>query len=325
MTSYLKFSSFKKQEILNLRHLWNDELEFIFPISEELFNRNTYLTEGFLEDSSYVALVDNIPVGFIISKIWNTTKIDGLYENIGWITLFYVSKKFRNQGIGSNLLLLVENDLKELGVKTLFLGKDYQNFFPGLPIDLKEHLKWFEKRGFEGLYQTHDLINNNLSAELLSRNFDTQKYQIKVCTKDDFPELLKFMKKNFPGKWTIELLDYIKNNGTGKEFVICINNEGRVCGFVKACSFKTPIELIGFSLTWRDRFDRLGGIGPLGVDSDCRKQNIAYNMIAFSVNYLRSLDCQSLIIDWTNLISFYRKFGFEVWKTYTYIEKKLEL
>lgn len=323
MINYLKFNSFKEKEILELRNLWNEELEFIFPISEELFKRNTYLTEGFLEDGSYVALVDNNPVGFIISKVWNTTKIDGLYENIGWITLIYVSKKFRNQGIGSNLISLVENDLKSKGITNIFLGKDYQNFFPGLPIDLKEHYKFFEKRGYTGLYQTHDLVNNNLSAELLNRDFNHNIYDIKVCTENDFPELIKFMKKNFPGKWLIELQDYIKNGGTGKEFVVCINDKGRICGFVKACSYQTPIKLIGFSLTWRDRFDRLGGIGPLGVDSDCRRQNIAYNMIVYSINYLRSLGCQSLIIDWTNLLSFYRQFGFEVWKTYTYIEKKL--
>ena len=326
MTSYLKFNQLEKEEVLNLRNLWNDELGFIFPITEELFNRNTYLTNGFLLDCSYVAMFDNIPVGFIISKVWNTTKVDGLYENTGWISLIYVSKKYRKQGIGSKLISLVESDFKDLGISKINLGKDYQNFFPGLPKDLKEHLDWFTKRGYTALYETNDLVNLNLNQNLLNLEFKSDnKYDIRLCTKDDFPELIRFMEKNFPGRWLVELKDYIKNNGTGCEFVVCVNNKKRICGFCKIGSYKTPIELISFSLTWRDRFLRLGGIGPLGVDSDFRRQNIAYNMIVFSVNYLKSIGSNALIIDWTNLISFYRKFGFEIWKTYIYIEKNLNL
>lgn len=320
MLIYRNFKSFNKQFILNLRNLWNNEFGFIFPISLELFNRNTYLTNGFLEEYSYVVLEDDSPIGFIINKYWPTTNEDGLYESTGWISLIYVLKQYRKKGIGTKLIELSLEAFKSLNIKKIYLGKDYQNFFPGLPKDLKEHLEWFRKRGFVDLYETNDLINLNASTNLILKD---SPFEYKICAKDLLPNLIEFMKKNFPGRWLKELNDYIKYGGDGSEFVICADSSNTIYGFCRIGKYNTPIEKIAFSLTWRNRFDKLGGIGPLGVDSNFRKQNIAYNMIVYGINFLKENCCECLIIDWTNLLSFYRKFGFEIWKTYIYIEKNL--
>ncbi len=322
MISYLNFQKFNKEDILNLRNLWNDEFGFIFPMTKELFERNTYLTRGFKENISYVALDNNKPVGFIINKIWETTNVDGIYENIGWISLIFVSKKYRKLGIGSKLLELTESNFRKLGITEINLGKDYQNFFPGLPKDLKQYLDWFKKRGFEDLYETNDLINNRLQKFNLKQK-PNNDLEVRTATKDDFKELINFMEKNFPGRWLVELKDYIKNEGTGKEFIICLTKDKKIVGFCKACSYNTLINQISFSLTWRERFIRLGGIGPLGVDANFRKQHIAYNLIVKAIEELKNANCEEAIIDWTNLLEFYRKFDFEIWKTYIYIKKNL--
>ena len=320
MLIYRKFKEFDKQFILDLRNLWNDEFGFIFPISEELFNRNTYLTEGFLEENSYVVLDDGFPIAFIINKNWPTTNIDGLYESTGWISLIYVSKQYRKNGIGSKLLEMSFEAFEALKIKKIYLGKDYQNFFPGLPKDLKENLDWFKHRGFEALYETNDLINLNISTDLLMKD---SPFEYKLCTKELLPNLVQFMKNNFPGRWLKELNDYIKIGGNGNEYVICTDSSNMIYGFCRIGRFNTPIEKIAFSLTWRNRFEKLGGIGPLGVDSNFRRQHIAYNTIIKAMNILKEEGCKCLIIDWTNLLSFYRRFGFEIWKTYIYIEKNL--
>ena len=57
-----------------------------------------------LEEHSYVALVDDKPVGFVINKIWLHNYPIEQYLNTGWISLIYVKKEFRNMGIGSELL-----------------------------------------------------------------------------------------------------------------------------------------------------------------------------------------------------------------------------
>ena len=320
MIKYTNFRSLKKELIQNLNELWNEEFGFIFPISKELFYRNTYGTKGFLDEYSYVVLNDDLPIGFIINKIWESSKIDGLYENIGWISLIYVSKPYRKQGIGSYLIEETFKNFNTLGISKIYLGKDYQNFFPGLPKDLKENLDWFKNRGFNQLYETNDLINYSCRCNLTYRNTN---YKIRLAKKQDFPQLIDFMKHNFPGRWVVELQDYINNDGNGNEFIISLDSNNTICGFCRIGNPNTPINQIGFSLTWRNRFVRLGGVGPLGVNSNFRKHGIASDMIVFAIEYLKNYNCDALIIDWTNLLSFYRKFGFEIWKTYIYLEKNL--
>lgn len=318
---YKSFKSFSKEKALKLNKLWNDELGFIFPISEELMQRNTYDTQGFLEEYSYVAVINEEPVGFVINKIWSHEYQLEAYLNTGWISLIYVKKEFRNQGIGSELLNKSLSAFKSFNCNKVFLGRDYQNFFPGLPVDLKAHVKWFAKRGFSGLYDTNDLVNNKLDSKYELRTYlDNLNYTIRLGNKNDLPKIDAFFKKNFPSRWHVEYLDYVSNGGNGFEYLICLDPEENVCGFCKIQTFDTPINLIGYSLTWRNRFDRIGGVGPLGVDKDYRHKNIAYNLLVSAINELIDRNCQKAIIDWTNLMELYRKFGFEIWKSYTYLQ-----
>ena len=318
---YQNFKIYSKEKALKLHNLWNEELGFIFPISDELMKRNTYDTVGFLEENSYVAICNNEPVGFVINKIWSHEYQLESYLNTGWISLIYVKKQFRNIGIGSELLQKSVDCFKSYGCNKVFLGRDYQNFFPGLPVDLKAHVKWFTKRGFSGLYDTNDLVNHNLKLKYQLRNYsDDNSYTIRLATINDLPHIDTFFKKNFPSRWHVEYLDYVSNGGNGSEYLICLDQLNNVCGFCKLQTFDTPINLIGYSLTWRNRFDRIGGVGPLGVDKDYRHKNIAYNLLVSAINELIDRDCQKAIIDWTNLMELYRKFGFEIWKSYTYLQ-----
>ena len=56
---------------------------------------------------------------------------------------------------------------------------------------------------------------------------------------------------------------------------------------------------------------------------DYRHKNIAYNLLVSAIDKLYSEGCKNLIIDWTNLMDLYRKFNFEIWKTYWYVQTKI--
>lgn len=325
MLEFLNFKDYSKEKSLQLFNMWNDEFGFIFPITNDLFLRNTYGTIGFLETNSYVALNDDMPIGFIICKEWGSKIHAEKNKNLGWISLIFVKKEYRNQGIGSALLEKSESVFKEMGINLIFLGKDYQNFFPGLPKDLKSNLGWFSKRGFEALYDTNDLINLNLSSFNMSLKpyHDNREYDIHVANKGEFPQIRTFLTNSFYGRWLLEFEDYVLNGGDGSEFIVCTNSLHEVIGFCRIGTNEIPITQIGFSLTWRARFDRLGGLGPLGVSKDYRHNNIAYNLLVTGLTELKKRGCDKAIIDWTNLLDLYRMFGFELWKTYTYLQKIL--
>ena len=321
----IKLKEFK--ELNKLYGMWNEEFGFIFPITEELFNKNVIEYGDNIFDESFVALVDNEAVGFIIGKTWSKDIVVPTYDKTGWVSLIYVKPKFRKQGIGSKLLEKVEEIFESKNLESIFLGKDYYNFFPGLPVDLKYFRPWFEKRGFVGPYDTNDLIKKvsiSTKKEVLAPFKDGKNYTIRRANLDDYENLGNLIKKNWPGRWYLEFLDYFQHGGTGYEYTVCLDENGIICGFCKVCDYDTPLVLAGYSLNFHGRFERIGGIGPLGVDVDYRRRNIANNILKQIVNELIDRNTTDIIIDWTNLMHIYRSYGFEIWKSYTYYEKKIK-
>lgn len=312
---YIRLNEYN--QIDHIYKLWNKEYGFIYPISEELFKRNS---SNINKDASFVCIDNENLVGFILAKFWeNDFSING-YEDACWINLFYVSPKFRKLGIGSKLLELVEKEAKKLNKKILYLGKDYLNYFPGLPVDLKNSCPWFEKRNFIRPYDTYDLIKQMNKKEKI--NLKNDKYTFRLCTINDKNDLIDFMKKNWPGRWLKELVDYFENGGTGKEYVIALDGNV-ICAFAKIGLYNTKTSLISYSLTWKNRFEALGGIGPLGVDISYRKRNLGFDIVAYAHNVLIDNNVSDIIIDWTGLLDFYRNMGFEVFKSYFYMSKTL--
>lgn len=297
----------------DLYKLWNTEYKNIFPISKELFERN--LRNAYL-NASFVALDNEKLVGFIIGKIWlDEFKIEG-YDRQGWISLIYVCPKYRKRGIGSNLLKHVEDEFELLNKSIIHIGRDYNNYFPGLPENLKDNLQWFINRGYENDRCTFDLICKNKGKITLVNS----NYTFRLASIDDKDKVIDFLNRNWPGRWTKENLDYWNNGGTGKECAICLD-KGKVCAFAKLGYPSTPELQISNSLTWRDWFKALGGIGPLGVDKEYRGRHLGHDIVAFSFNVLIEEEVTDIIIDWTSLIDFYSKFGFSKWKSYYYLTK----
>lgn len=316
---YIQIQNYQK--INEIYTLWNKAYGCIFPISEELFQRNI---SNIYQKGSYIVLNDEDKIiGFVLAKIWKEDFKIPTYEDSGWINLLYVDSKYQNQGVGSRLLELVEKEMRVLGKKRIYLGRDYLNYFPGLPVDLKNSASFFEKRGFVRPYDTYDLIKSikGIYKQKLPLKNDAVQYRIASIT--DKEQIIGFICKNWPGRWTKETIDYFDNGGTGREYVLALDKD-QICAFAKVGYPSTNTNLISYSQTWRNRFDTLGGIGPLGVDIAYRKRNIGYDIVAFANNVLIDEGVSEIIIDWTGLLDFYRHMGFEVFKSYFYMTKELK-
>ena len=87
------------EEIIDL---WNKEIGFIFPITTKTFYYNIVNNSTYDRKNSYVALVDGNVVGFIITKLGSLQDDIIEYQNLGWISLFYVSQKERKKELVHN-------------------------------------------------------------------------------------------------------------------------------------------------------------------------------------------------------------------------------
>ena len=116
-------------QLINLSHIWAEE---------DITNGLIPNTREDLKEPCYIALDDNTIVGYIFGHFYNNEKKVSIPQGeipIGErcfdIDELYVLKQYRNQGIGKNLYLLLEKEVKD-EVKFITLGtstRDYRKIF----------------------------------------------------------------------------------------------------------------------------------------------------------------------------------------------------
>lgn len=208
--------------------------------------------------------------------------------------------------------------MRKNGIKELHVGSDYNNFFPGIPSEFDNlTTSFFSKRGYNVGRYTHDLIK-----EIYDENYAVDN-SIKMVygSGENSKKVLKFFNENFPGRWEFEAIEYFKNGQFSNEYILALNEKEEVIGFLRVNW--GVIDKISYNINWQDRFEKLVGIGPLGVDSRYRGNGIFRNMMYKALNDSCLKGYSHALIDWTGLMHIYQKFGFEVWKCYSYCSKIL--
>ena len=307
---FKKTSDINKDDLLNCLKIWNEEMGYVYPISFNSFNQNII---NYVDKDILIAYDEEKVVGFIFLKRFDDTTFVDYTKNL-YVSLFYVSKKYRRLGIGSKLFDFAE-EIKD--GRDIIIGKDIDNFFPGVATDFDNLTDlWLEKRGFTGKRYTHDLISHN--PYIFEPKNKSIKYQ--YCTDEQKDELIQMIQKNNWGRWAVEADLYFKNKGKNDNDAYIVGMyEDKIVAFARINTYN--MDLSAYNVMWKERFDCLGGFGPLGVDRDFRKQGIGFDMISVSINCLKSKGVNSIILDWTGLMEFYAKFNFEVWKSYKYMSK----
>lgn len=318
MIEYKDFSNLSALQLENIKKLWNDEVGFIYPISDKTFLHHTINSKFLAKNSSFIASLDNKLIGVIIAKYYIGEEISA-YIGRSWISLFYVAKKYRNQGIGSTLLDKCLESLKSSKQRECFIGQDIGNYFPGIPCDFDTLTgNFLLKRGFSSFGYTHDLVLKDKTK--IKKSFDN-RYIYRYLDKNNSNErkaLLNFMEKNFPGRWVYELNEYYKNEMEFDNYYVALDRKN-IIGFVRVNNVNN--KNVSYNVTWANRFNNLVGIGPLGIDKEYRKMGISKEMINSLLYSITSGDCD-ILIDWTSLMTYYQQFGFEVWKSY--LKMKIE-
>lgn len=307
---FKKTSDINKIDLSNCLKLWNNEMGYVYPISFNAFNQNII---DYIDKDMMLCFDDNKVVGFILIKRFDdVTYVD--YTNNLYISLFYVSKKYRKQGIGTKLFDFAE---EIRGTRDLIIGKDINNFFPGVPTDFDNLTDvWLEKRGFVGKRYTHDLITSN------PKLYEIQNKDIEYtyCDESLKDELIEMIKRNNWMRWAVEAELYFENK-TEKDndaYIVGLY-KGKIVSFSRINMY--DMDLVSYNVMWKERFECLGGFGPLGVDKEFRNKKIGKDMITISLTKLKEKGAKNIILDWTGLMELYAKYNFEVWKSYKYMSK----
>ena len=317
----MRYIPLTKDRLKQLTKLWNKHLGNEFPMTDKLFEQNSFQDKNVCYKSSLIAVDgrDRV-IGYIIAKRWQEDCDVVISETIGWIQVLLVDQDACGEGIGSKLLAHAESKLIALGAKQILLGRDLYHYFPGIPTEYKETARWFEAKGYINNGREYDLLREYTGDEGKTLP-EMDNVEFTLLDQKEKEAFLAFLYRCFPGRWEYEALEYFRKGGTGREFVVLRKNN-RIIGFCRINDEHSP--MIAQNVYWAPLITgELGGVGPLGIDENERGQGYGLAIVEAGLAFLRQRGICHIVIDWTDLVNFYKKLGFCPWKGYLVYQKEI--
>lgn len=315
ITSFSKAACQNNEISAQIEKLLCNSFEENFRITKERIKENLFEMNQFDPESSSVLISekDNELLGFIGVKKSDEREI---YPDTAWISIFAVAKGKRGMGYGRMLLEKVLSTLKASGIKKIYIGQDYDNFFSGIPDPDLNKETFFKAAGFTLNADKHyDLEGNTIGNKLID-SFDKKEFEKKYYCETysgNKDELLAFLSKEFPGRWEFEAEQKISCGNENEEIVLLRSiSENELVGYCILSSEKNKAgDKTGF-----------GGLGPIGIAKKIRGNQVGNYILCQSLVKAGDVGVTRVNIDWTILKDFYGQFGFTAQRIYRagYIE-----
>lgn len=300
--------------------LWNTALPADLRISERAAEFNTRPTPG-AEQHGWLAVDGDGPAGFVLATAMRDAAAIGANAPQGWIDALAVRPERRGRGAGSGLLAAAEDWLKAHGCAGVSLGGSLRPFIPGLPAQL-DNTAFFERRGWEGRRSRVWDVARDLAGFSAPDGTVTDAFpRARMATAADAAALGDFFTRAFSGRWRFEFEMHVREGGRLSDYAVIETAPGVIEGFCQT----TQAD----SLRPLDRFfhgdlpEPWGQAGPLGVSGTLRGTGLGLRVVNAALANLAARGVRGCVIDWTDLVDFYAKFGFRPFREYIMLWKRL--
>ena len=259
-----------------------------------------------------VALVGAEPVGFVLA-----TAVTGSPTGVGWVDALAVRPEHQRQGVGSLLLRWAENWLRDSNCRRARLGGSLRPFAPGLPVELG-NAGFFERRGYA--FQRHEWDVARSLSDYPSPLPASRPLETRPARAADVAALDDFLRRQFPGRWHFEFQEFLREGGRLADYFLAFSKDA-LAGFARLTfeDSERPIERF-----YLQRLPRpWGQLGPLGIAAEGRGKGLGAALVDAALRYLRQQGVNGCVIDWTDLLGFYAKFGFVPHRQYAIYMKAL--
>ncbi len=289
---------------LEVYDLWQSELGDVWPINQSVFDEIVFSKNSV----NYLARENGKLAGILSTQITNDT---------GSIVCIVVDKSRQRQGIGTQLLNRAIENLTLKGVRQIHLGSGGSTYFwPGIPANLENAKKFFEKRDWLYTHTSVDMIlrlESFKSPDSIFENIDRQGITLKLLPENEVENLLTFEKHSFP-EWH-QYFARAVDTGRLNDILIAVSANEDILG---------SVLIEGKSPKWNCLLgDKVAEIGALGVLVEARNQGIGIALAAKGTQILKDTDFEVAFLGWTWLIDWYGKLGYKVWCEYWMGSKSL--
>lgn len=230
----------------------------------------------------------------------------------------------RKQGIGTALWDELMHRLQAAGVRHVRLGGAAHQLLAGVPHNVSLDTWRFLRAKqviLTGLEHDMHADLTQLPALALAEGYRLLPVQQgDALTNNLASDLQTFVANTFPGRWHDEVCERL----AAGETVLALEHNQHILGFASvffASDYCAP------HLNWRACLPadkRVAGLGPIGIAASVRGQGLGLTFLTACCQYLRARGATDVIIDWTDLVSFYARIGAHVWRTYQRGYKVLE-
>ncbi len=323
---------FQNADFDALAELWARVHPERYRVTPALLRANTTGSRLFDWGASFIESVAGAPVGFTAVKRPATRFYKGPDKDQAHLT----GIAFDDPAVGIDLMAATKQVLRDRGIYRLRFGQDTSHFFPGCPSDCQALRDFLIVAGFEEGEAIVDLERDLEGYAPSAGTLDV----LKAWSADAPPELgpgeagvgpigpehvpaLKvFLHREFPGRWVFDTLRLLEREDR-HDGVFSLFLDGAIEGFAvtQREGQKVPI---GGAVWHLDLGERWGSLGPIGVSKGVRGRGLGDALLGASLSALRDRGVRRCIIDWTNLVEFYGRHGFEPARTYRVFTLKLD-
>jgi len=288
-----------------LTRLWNQFYPEKFRIDSDLLRMNTVDSPVF---DWGVSLFEGSG-GFVAFK----RSAAGLFKGPSVDQAHLSAIAYTDPKIAVDLMAEAKRVLANRGVNKIVFGGDSRHFFPGCPDNCRSLCDFLMVEGFEDGGEAHDLERD--LSDYVAAYPAPEGYVLRpLGGDDDIVALRIFLEAEFPGRWLHDTMDKLRVEDD-PSIVFAAFDGSRVVGFAMLQNWNCR-QPIGGGIWRNDLGANWGSLGPIGVSAELRGQGIGHGLLAGALAHQRGLGVKRCIIDWTGLVDFYGKHGFQVNRTY---------
>ena len=304
-----------------IAEIWNVACGDDLAITEHFAAFNLRPAPG-MTQQGWLLVDDNWAQAFVLASF-----LDG-YEAVaaparGWIDAIAVAPAVQRQGLGSRLLAAAESWLREHSRTSFSVGSSLRTFAPGVPVELGS-APFFLRQG----YTDTDAAGNpqlayDVAADLSDYRPPADLREVRGAARPaqrGQEELLYgFLRQEFPGRWYYEAKLLLEHDaGRISDYMLLWTEDGvqGACLLTFPDSARPIERYYPYSLPkpW-------GQAGSIGVSASLRGQGFGMHLLDASLRRLHDNGINGCVIDWTNLLHFYGRFGFEPLRSYALLVK----
>ena len=312
--------------------LWNRALGARFPMTERLWRQNVDAEPNYRAGDGLVARdPDGALAGLVLTRLFRRLDANpdlARWRGLGWVVALVVAPERQGQGLGGRLLALAEERLRQEGATRCDLGGSIAHFLPGVPADDsrdRRALRFWERHGYRPDQQVHDLRRGlrDWAPPPPPPAVRDGDYRIGPARAGQEDAILAFLGREFPGRWRYEVAQAFARSVPAGDVIVLEDRSGAVEGFLVSWHVASP--LLGTGIYWYPALGSCyGGCGPLGIAASLRGRGLGLALVAAGVSALHRRGVEECVIDWTTLVDFYGRLGFQVSTSYwRYGEKPL--